>query len=341
MRSTLPGGTGLRVSELFLGAMTFGEQGGVGAPPEECARILDAYAEAGGNVIDTASNYRGGASEEIVGELLQSRRDRFVLSTKYTVTRDPGDPNAAGNHRKNLRLSLETSLRRLRTDYIDIYWVHMWDAGTPADETMRALDDQVRAGKILYTGISDAPAWVISRANTLAAWHGWTAFAGVQAPYSLLRRDIERELLPMAETLGLTLAAWSPLADGILSGKYARQGVLAGQPSRMDSANLTDHQHEVAALVGKIAAELGVTPAQVAIAWTRARSPVIHPIIGARRHGQLLDNLGAVGLDLPADALARLDAATQIDLGFPANFIRDTSHWVFGAAESGDARTLR
>ena len=263
-----------------------------------------------------------------------------MLSTKYTVTRDAGDPNAAGNHRKNLRLSLETSLRRLRTDYIDIYWVHMWDAGTPADETMRALDNQVRAGKILYTGISDAPAWVISRANTLAAWHGWTAFAGVQAPYSLLRRDIERELLPMAETLGLTLAAWSPLADGILSGKYARQGA-AGQPSRMDSANLTDHQHEVAALVGKIAAELGVTPAQVAIAWTRARSPVIHPIIGARRHGQLLGNLSAVGLDLPADALARLDAATQIDLGFPATFIRDTSHWVFGAAESGDARTLR
>ena len=340
MRYKLFGGSGLRVSELFLGAMTFGEQDGVGAPAGECARILDAYADAGGNVIDTASNYRGGASEEILGELLQGRRDRFVLSTKYTVTRDPCDPNAAGNHRKNLRLSLETSLRRLRTDYIDIYWVHMWDAGTPADETMRALDDQVRAGKILYTGISDAPAWVISRANTLAAWHGWTAFAGLQAPYSLLRRDIERELLPMAETLGLTLAAWSPLADGILSGKYARQGA-AGQPSRMDSANLTDHQHEVAALVGKIAAELGVTPAQVAIAWTRARSPVIHPIIGARRHGQLLDNLGAVGLDLPADALARLDAATQIDLGFPATFIRDTSHWVFGAAGSGDARTLR
>jgi len=340
MRYTLLGGSGLRVSELFLGAMTFGEQGGVGAPPQECARILGAYADAGGNVIDTAINYRGGASEEILGERLQGRRDRFVLSTKYTVTRDAGDPNAAGNHRKNLRLSLETSLRRLRTDYIDIYWVHMWDAGTPAEETMRALDDQVRAGKILYAGISDAPAWVISRANTLAAWHGWTAFAGVQAPYSLLRRDIERELLPMAETLGLTLAAWSPLADGILSGKYAREGT-AGQPSRIDPANLTDHQHEVAALVGKIAAELGVTPAQVAIAWTRARSPVIHPIIGARRHGQLLDNLGAVGLDLPADALARLDAATQIDLGFPATFIRDTSHWVFGAAESGDARTLR
>ena len=340
MRYTLFGGSGLRVSELFLGAMTFGEQGGVGAPPQECARILGAYADAGGNVIDTAINYRGGASEEIVGELLQGRRDRFVLSTKYTVTRDPGDPNAAGNHRKNLRLSLETSLRRLRTDYIDIYWVHMWDAGTPAEETMRALDDQVRAGKILYAGISDAPAWVVSRANTLAQWRGWTAFAGLQAPYSLLRRDIERELLPMAETLGLTLAAWSPLADGILSGKYAREGT-AGQPSRIDPAAVTDHQHAVAALVQKVAAELGATAAQVAIAWTRARSPVIHPIIGARRLDQILDNLGAADLDLPAETVARLDTETRIDLGFPATFIRDTSPWVFGAAAPEGTRTSR
>jgi aryl-alcohol dehydrogenase-like predicted oxidoreductase len=338
MRYKLFGGSGLRVSELFLGAMTFGEQDGVGAPAGECARILDAYADAGGNVIDTASNYRGGASEEILGELLQGRRDRFVLSTKYTVTRDPCDPNAAGNHRKNLRLSLETSLRRLRTDYIDIYWVHMWDARTPAEETMRALDDQVRAGKILYAGISDAPAWMVSRANTLAQWHGWTAFTGLQAPYSLLRRDIERELLPMAEDLGLTLAAWSPLADGILSGKYARDGT-AGLPSRIQPANLTDHQHEVAALVRKVAAELGATPAQVAIAWTRARSPVIHPIIGARRLDQLLDNLGAADLDLPAETVSRLDTQTRIDLGFPAAFIRDTSPWVFGAAAPEGART--
>ena len=341
MRYKLFGHSGLRVSELFLGAMTFGEQGGVGAPPQECARILDAYADAGGNVVDTASNYRGGASEEIVGELLQGRRDRFVLSTKYTVTRDPGDPNAAGNHRKNLRLSLETSLRRLRTDYIDIYWVHMWDAGTPAEETMRALDDQVRAGKILYIGISDAPAWVVSRANTLAACQGWTAFAGVQAPYSLLRRDIERELLPMAEALGLTLAAWSPLADGILSGKYAREGT-AGQPSRIDPAAVTDHQH----------AGRGTASRKWPPSWAppQPRSPSpgpgpAHPLStrssAPAASDQLLDNLGAAGLDLPADALARLDAATRIDLGFPATFIRDTSPWVFGAAAlEGDTTTL-
>ena len=216
----------------------------------------------------------------------------------------------------------------------------MWDAGTPAEETMRALDDQVRAGKILYAGISDVPAWVVSRANTLAQWRGWTAFAGLQAPYSLLRRDIERELLPMAETLGLTLAAWSPLADGILSGKYAREAT-AGQPSRIDPAAVTDHQHAVAALVQKVAAELGATAAQVAIAWTRARSPVIHPIIGARRLDQILDNLGAADLDLPAETVARLDTETRIDLGFPATFIRDTSPWVFGAAAPEGTRTSR
>lgn len=331
MRYTLFGGTGLRVCELWLGAMTFGEQGGVGAPPEECARLLDAYADAGGNVIDTAINYRGGASEEILGNILTGRRDRFVLSTKYTVTRDPDDPNGGGNHRKNLRLSLETSLRRLRTSYIDIYWVHMWDAHTPAEETLQALDDQVRAGKILYAGISDTPAWVISRANALAAWRGWSAFAGVQAPYSLLRRDIERELLPMAEALGLTVAAWSPLADGVLSGKFTGHG-KAGPPSRVDPGAVSEHQHAVAGLVNGIAAEIGATPAQVAIAWTRARSPAICPIIGARRVSQLLDNLGAAEIDLPREALARLDAATEIDLGFPATFIRDTGPWVFGAA---------
>jgi aryl-alcohol dehydrogenase-like predicted oxidoreductase len=202
------GNTGLRVSELFLGAMTFGEQGGVGAPIEECRRIVDAYFEAGGNVIDTAINYRGGASEEIVGELLVGRRDRFVLATKYTVSRDRGDPNGAGNHRKNLRLSLDTSLRQLQTDYLDIYWVHMWDRHTPIEETMRALDDEVRAGRILYVGISDTPAWIVSEANTLAQWRDWTAFAGLQVPYSLLQRDIERDLLPMAESLGMTVAAW-------------------------------------------------------------------------------------------------------------------------------------
>src|SRR5687767_7498706 len=209
MRYRLLGQTGLRVSELFLGAMSFSDEGGT--PLDECRRILDVYAEAGGNVIDTAVNYGGGESERIIGELVAGQRDRFVVATKYTASRDADDPNGYGNHRKNLTLSLESSLRRLRTDYVDLYWVHVWDRHTPVEETMRALDDAVRAGKVLYVGIADAPAWVVSRANTLAEWRGWTSFAGLQVPYNLLERDVERELLPMAEAFGMSVATWGPL----------------------------------------------------------------------------------------------------------------------------------
>lgn len=333
MRYRTFGGTGLRVSELFLGAMTFGERGGVGAPAGECRRILDAYASAGGNVIDTASNYRGGASEEILGELLDGRRDRFVLGTKYTVTRDRDDPNAAGNHRKNLRLSLERSLRRLRTDYLDIYWVHMWDRFTPVEETMAALDDQVRAGRVLYVGISDAPAWVVSRANTLAQWRGWAPLAGLQVPYSLAQRDIERELLPMAEAFGMTVAAWSPLAGGILSGKYTRPGG-PGPGTRIDPASLTQRQRCIAETVQQVAGDVGATPSQVALAWTMARSSAVHPIVGARHLDQLLDNLGSLEVGLTAEMVKRLESAADFDPGFPSAFISETSGWVFGAAQA-------
>jgi aryl-alcohol dehydrogenase-like predicted oxidoreductase len=226
---------------------------------------LDAYADAGGNVVDTAINYRAGASEEILGELLAGRRDRFVLATKYTVARDRDDPNAGGNHRKNMRLSLDTSPRRLRTGYIDIYWVHMWDRDTPIEETMRALDDEVRAGRILYVGISDTPAWLVARANTLAGWHDWSAFTGLQVPYSLLQRDIERELLPMAEALGMTVATWSPLAGGILSGKFTRpQGPELG--TRINPASISEHQRNVVTALQSVADDIGATPSQVAIA---------------------------------------------------------------------------
>ena len=333
MRYRLLGRTGLRVSELFLGAMTFGEQGGVGAPPEECRRMLDTFADAGGNVIDTAINYRGGASESILGELLEGRRDRFVLATKYTVSRDGSDPNAAGNHRKNLTLSLETSLGRLRTEYIDVYWVHMWDRHTPLEETMRALDDAVRSGKVLYIGISDAPAWVVSRANTVAEWRGWTGFAGLQVPYNLLNRDVERELLPMAGAYGMSVAAWGPLAGGVLSGKFTRPGG-AGAATRISPESLSARDHAVARVVQQVADELGVTCSQVAIAWTRARYRAVHPIVGARNLEQLTDNLGAVDLVLPDDAVGRLDAATEFTAGFPTDFIADTQAWVFGEASA-------
>ena len=324
------GCSGLRVSELFLGTMTFGEDWGWGAPPEECRRIFDAYAEAGGNVIDTAVNYTDGASERIVGELLGSARDHFVVSTKFTLSTDPDDPNASGSHRKNLTRSLELSLRRLGTDRIDIYWVHIWDPSTPVEETMRALDDAVRDGKVLYIGVSDTPAWVVARANTLAEWRGWSPLAAIQVPYSLIQRDIERELLPMAESAGMSVAAWSPLAAGILSGKFTR-GDLAGA-SRVAAGAISERDLAIARTVQDVADDLGVTPSHVAIAWTMARSPAVHPIVGARRLDQLVDNLGAVDCHLDPESLRRLDDASAISLGFPHDFIHDTVGFVYGAA---------
>ncbi|WP_067913806.1 aldo/keto reductase [Actinomadura rubrobrunea] len=332
MRDRLFGPTGLRVSELFLGAMTF-------AGPDEADEMIGLYADAGGNVIDTASAY--GDSEEVLGRLLRHRRDRFVLATKFTLTRDARDPNAGGSHRKNLTLSLEASLRRLRTDYIDLFWVHTWDEHTPIEETMRALDDAVRAGKVLYVGASNLPAWLVSRANTLAEWRDWTPFAGIQVPYSLLKRDIERELLPMAEAYGLSVAAYGALAGGVLSGKYTGPG---GAPSgsRLDPASLTARDHRAARAVQQVAEELGATASQVAIAWLRTRSPAVHPIIGSRNAAQLRDNLGALGVTLPADALDRLDAAVEFDPGYPTDFTTGPRPWVFGDREPLlDGRTLR
>jgi aryl-alcohol dehydrogenase-like predicted oxidoreductase len=297
MRYRLFGPTGLRVSELFLGAMRFGSV-------EHARPIIDAYAEAGGNVIDTADAYR---TEEIVGTVLGDRRDRFVVASKYTLTRDRTDVNAAGNHRKNLRLALESSLRRLRTDYLDIYWAHVWDAHTPIEETLRALDDAVRAGKILYAGISDAPAWVVAQANTLAQFRGWTPFAGLQVPYSLLQRDIERELLPMAEAFGMSVAGWAPLAHGMLT--------------RPVEAARDERERAVLGAVQDVARELAVTPAQVAIAWTRMRSRTVLPLVGASSVGQLADNLAALEVELPVEAVARLESATGFHVGFPADFV--------------------
>jgi aryl-alcohol dehydrogenase-like predicted oxidoreductase len=334
MRYRTLGNSGLRVAEVILGAMTFGEQGGVGAPYEECRRILDAYAEAGGNAIDTAVNYRDGLSEEFLGRLLAGRREQFVLASKYTATRDKNDPNGGGNARKNLRASLETSLRRLDTDYLDVYWVHVWDASTPIEETMRALDDAVRAGKVLYVGISDAPAWIVSRANTLAEWHGWSPFIGLQVPYNLLMRDVERELLPMATALGLGVTAWSPLAGGVLSGKYTQPG-SASETNRLDPSNLDEKSHAAARAVQAVADEIGATPSQVAIAWTMHRSASVVPILGARSVEQIRDNLGATDVKLTAAQMAGLEKATEFSLGFPHDFINDIAPWVFGAGYLG------
>jgi aryl-alcohol dehydrogenase-like predicted oxidoreductase len=311
MRYRLFGRTGLRVAELFLGAMTLSDV-------QESRRIVEAYADAGGNVIDTASAY--GESESLLGEVLADR-DRFVLATKYTLSRDRDDPNAAGNHRKNLVGSLEQSLRRLRTDYIDIMWVHTWDRHTPVEETLRALDDLIRAGKIRYIGVSDTPAWIISRADLLAEWRGWTAFAGIQVPYSLVNRDIERDILPLAEELGLTIAAWGVLDHGALTGS-----------TRVDKP--TPRQQSVATALREVAGELGATPAQVAIAWTRARSPVVHPIVGFRRADRVAETAAALDVRLPTEAITTLEAAAPFEPGPFADFMAESADnpFVFGRA---------
>jgi len=332
MRFRTFGRSGLRVSELFLGTMTFGENWGWGPPIEECRTLFAAYAEAGGNVIDTANQYTDGESERIVGELLGADRHRFVVSTKYTLSTDGTDPNASGNHRKSLLRSLEQSLTRLRTDYIDLLWVHIWDPSTPMEETMRALDDAVRAGKVRYVGISDTPAWVVSRANTLADWRGWSPFIGVQLPYSLVQREIERELRPMADALDLSVAAWSPLAGGVLSGKFTR--TMSDAPTRVDRKDIGERDLRIAREVDAVADELGATSSQVALAWTMARRPgsrpSVHPIVGARRLDQLIDNLAATDLRLPEEALRRLDDVSAIPRGFPVDFIESTTEFVYG-----------
>lgn len=218
MRYQFLGPSGLRVSELCLGTMSFGDMWGFGADEKESHRVLDAFADAGGNFIDTANKYHDGQSEEIVGSYLGPGRDRWVVASKYTLAMRAGDPNAAGNSRKNLRESVEASLRRLRTDYLDVLWVHAWDYATPIEEIMRGLDDLVSAGKVHYVGLSDTPGWVASQANTLAALRGWSPFVALQVPYSLIERTGERELLPVADAFGLSVTAWAPMAAGVLTG---------------------------------------------------------------------------------------------------------------------------
>ncbi|MCB9701336.1 MAG: aldo/keto reductase [Myxococcales bacterium] len=329
MRYRMLGESGLRISELCLGTMTFGETWGFGADKAECRRIYDAYRGRGGNFIDTANKYTEGTSEAFVGEFIAGERGRVVLATKYTLATAQGDPNACGNHRKNMVQSVEASLRRLGCDYIDLYWVHAWDGITPLDEVMRALDDLVRAGKILYVGISDAPAWVVARANTLAELRGWSRFVGLQIEYSLIERTVERELVPMSEALGLGITAWAPLAGGVLTGKYHGVSDPKSADTTRGASNdrrLSQRSRAIAAEVVAIAAELGVAPASVAINWVRQRPCRPTPILGARTEAQIRQNLAALDFALCEEHLARLDAASAISLGFPHDFLG--SEWV-------------
>lgn len=319
MNYKLLGKSGLRVSELALGTMTFGEEWGWGSNKEENKKVFDLYAETGGNFIDTANRYTEGTSEKFVGEFIASDRDHFVIATKYTLHTRKDDPNFSGNHRKNMVRSLDESLKRLKTDYIDLYWVHAWDYTTPEEEVLRALDDMVRAGKILYIGISDTPAWIVARMNTIAELRGWTQFVALQIKYSLLERTVERELLPMARKLDLAVTPWAVIGGGILSGKYNKNKDEQGRAQTFRS--LKENDLKIAEAVIKISEEVGCSPSQVAINWVRQQPGVIIPIIGAKTEAQLKDNLDCLKFSLNDEQIAKLNEVSKIDLGFPHTFL--------------------
>jgi aryl-alcohol dehydrogenase-like predicted oxidoreductase len=320
MRYKLLGRSGLRVSELALGTMTFGEDWGWGASKEESRKIFDRFVEAGGNFVDTASNYTEGTSERFVGEFVASERGRFVVATKYSLSARKNDPNAGGNHRKNMRQAIEGSLRRLGTEFVDVLWLHMWDYVTPIEEVMRSFDDLVRAGKVTYVGFSDTPAWVVSRAVTLAEVHGWTRPVAVQAPYSLADRGVERELFPMARSLDLAAMAWGLLEGGELTGKYTPG---SKEPKRYGEQSPSERVQTLAKAVAEVAEEVGGSPSQVAINWVRqqqARAEII-PIVGARTEVQMKENLAVLDFELSPQQLQRLGDAIPFSRDFPDGFL--------------------
>jgi aryl-alcohol dehydrogenase-like predicted oxidoreductase len=321
------GRSGLRVSPLCLGTMTFGGDWGWGSSVETACDIMDAFEEAGGNFIDTANIYTKGHSEKIIGNHLgrhASRRHRWVIATKFMGNIHPGDPNRGGAGRKNILSSVEDSLRRLQTDFIDLLWMHWHDRHTPIEETMRTLDDLVRAGKVRHIGFSDTPAWRVTQAQLIAQFRGWTPLIALQVEYSLLERTVEGELLPMARELGLGVTPWSPLKGGVLSGKYARDAKPGtDEAGRGDwvTAHLHDRTFDVLDVLRDVAARVDSTPARVALAWVTSRAGVASPIIGARTMSQLRENLECLGVKLGEAELNELDEATKPSLNFPHDFL--------------------
>ncbi|MDC3960548.1 aldo/keto reductase [Polyangium jinanense] len=326
----LLGRSGLRVSPLALGTMTFGQDWGWGADATESRRIFDLYIDRGGNFVDTAVNYTDGASERLLGEFLRDKRERVVLATKFTMAREPGNPNSGGNHRLNMQRSVEQSLRQLGTDRIDLFYLHTWDSTTQPEEVMRGLDDLVRAGKIVYAGICNTPAWRIAQMQTLAELFGWAPFVALQIEYSLVERTVEHELIPMAAALGMGVLPWSPLGGGVLTGKYTRAdvadsreaGVAATRKGVMaSSGQLSSRALGIADVVRSVAQEIRATASQVALAWTLSNPAVTAPVMGARTLAQAEDNLGALGVVLSDEQRARLDAASAPEPIFPARFV--------------------
>jgi aryl-alcohol dehydrogenase-like predicted oxidoreductase len=329
------GRSGLRVSPFCLGAMTFGEDLGWGSSVETSNAIMDRFLEHGGNFIDTANVYTRGHSEKIIGDHLgrhSSKRNRVVIATKFFGNLFPGDPNGGGAGRKALMDSCHESLRRLQTDYIDLYWMHCWDMHTPLEETMRALDDLVRAGKVRYIGFSDTPAWKVTQAQLLAKFHGWSPLIALQIEYSLLERTVEGELIPMARELGLGVTPWSPLKSGVLSGKYTRENagkVKADRGAWAESA-LNERTYGIIDVLQKVAQELNTTVARVALAWVQSRPGVASTIIGARTLEQLDNNLGALDVPLKPEHVAALDKVSAPTLNFPAAFLQGAPVFMHG-----------
>lgn len=323
MRYKLLGRSGLRVSEISLGTMTFGTEWGWGADKEESRKIFDYYLEAGGNFIDTANRYTEGSSEIFLGEFIKDtgKRDEIVLATKYSLYTKPGKLNDSGNHRKNLVQSLEGSLKRLEMEYVDLLYLHAWDYTTPVDEVMRALDDLVSQGKVLYIGISDTPAWVVSQANTLADLTGRSPFVALQVEYSLIQRDVERELIPMANSLDLAVVPWAPLAGGALTGKYLVAAGEEGRRLKPESKRLDARSTAIAQKVVDIAKEIGCSPSHVAINWVRSRSEQMFPILGSKNLEQIKDNLDALKYTLSQEQISALTEVSRIELGFPHDFL--------------------
>ncbi|PWK85283.1 aldo/keto reductase [Fulvimonas soli] len=328
------GRSGLRVSRLALGTMTFGEDWGWGAAEDTARAMFDRYLEAGGNFIDTADLYTEGSSERLLGRFIEQSgtRDRVVLATKFTYNAQPGDPNAGGNGRKNIMRAVEGSLRRLRTDYIDLYLLHTWDRLTPAEEVVRTLDDLVRAGKIRYAGLSDVPAWYAARAQTFAEAHALSPLVGLQLEYSLAERNIEHEFVPLALELGMGITAWSPLAMGLLSGKYrpsegggTGEGRLAKIGDLPGFRRFTERNWGIVAALEEVAGAIGRPMAQVALNWVATRPAVGSVIVGATKLAQLDDNLAALSFEIPAELRAKLDAASAPETPFP--------YWFFGDAQ--------
>ena len=329
------GRSGLRVSPLALGTMTFGQDWGWGADEVESARMMDRYAELGGNFLDTANIYTKGHSEAIIGDHLKARggRDRWVLATKFCGNLHSGDPNAGGASRKSILQNLEESLRRLRTDFVDLYWMHFNDPHTPMDETMRALDDAVRAGKVRYIGFSDTPAWRVVEAQMLARLKDWTPLIALQIEYSLMERTVEHDLLPMAKAFGLGVTPWSPLKGGLLTGKYGRNKRPEGEGRhKPDSRYFTEGTWRILDALEAVAAEQGRSVAEVALAWVLAKPGVASPILGARTLPQLESNFKALEIALTEAQMVKLDEASAPAPIFPHGFLVNTKHVMQGGA---------